>query len=265
MAIGVALITCDREQFFDNCLQSVLDLPTGSYDHLCVVNDCPESDLVIPTGVDTYIHNKQNLGVGKSKNLGLKCLLDAGCDHLFLLEDDVTIQHEKTFEKYIQASDATGIKHLNFCLHGEDNKFKGAPAPKLILDYRDVKLALYHNVYGALSYYHDSVLQDVGLMDEEYFNAMEHVDHTMQIIQSGYHPPFRWFADVADSNQLIHEQDRAHSESKIRDDKEWQKRFIAGVELFHKKFNINVCNPREVYADKTQVIEFLKDIKPNGD
>jgi hypothetical protein len=64
---------------------------------------------------------------------------------------------------------------------------------------------------------------------------------------------------------LIHEQDRAHSESKIRDDKEWQKRFIAGVELFHKKFNINVCNPREVYADKTQVIEFLKDIKPNGD
>lgn len=261
MSIGISITTCDREDFFNNCLASVLNLPKGSYDYLCVVNDCPDSQLAVSGEVDTYILNSENLGVGKSKNIGLKTLIEAGCEHLFLLEDDITLQHPDVLNKYIQTSTVTGIKHLNFCLHGEDNKYKGVPAPKVILDYKDVKLALYHNVYGALSYYHKSVIDDVGLMDEEYFNAMEHVDHTMQIIQAGYHPPFRWFADIADSYDLIHEQDRGHSNSKIRDDKEWQKRFVAGVELFHKKFNINVCNPKEVYADKQQVVEFLKDLK----
>lgn len=261
MSVGVAIITCDREDFFTNCLQSVLDLPQDCYQHLCVVNDSPESQLIVPDGVD-YIHNKTNRGVGESKNVGFQHLLDLNCEHIFILEDDITIHDKDTFAKYIHASELTGIKHLNFCLHGEDNKYKGTPAPKLVVDYKDVKLSLYHNIYGALSYYHSSVLKEVGLMDEQYFNAMEHVDHTMQIIQAGYHPPFRWFADITDSHNLIHEQDRGHSESKIREDDGWKDRFLKGVKTFHDKFNINVCNPAEVSATKEQVVEYLKSVKP---
>jgi len=261
MSTGVAIITCDRPGFFTRCLDSVLSLPVGSFDHICVVNDEPESDLNIPDDVK-YFHNSKNVGVGASKNIGMKYLIDSGCEHIFILEDDVTITHPDTLSMYINASKVTGIKHLNFCLHGEDNKYKGEPAPKLIVDYGEFKLALYHNIYGALSYYHHSVLTSVGLMDERYFNAMEHVDHTMMIIQDGSHPPFRWFADILDSHNLVTEQDNNHSDSKIRDDKEWTKRFMKGVELFHEKFNINVCNPNEVSADKEQVVEYLKSIKP---
>lgn len=262
MSIGVALVTCDRENFFNACLNSLINLPNETVDHLVVVNDHPDSKLEIPGQVDQYFHNSENMGVGKSKNIGLKALYDVGCEHIFLLEDDVVVSDPEVFNKYIHASESSGIKHLNFCLHGEDNKYKGKPAPKLVVEYRDFSLALYHNIYGALSYYHRDVIENVGLMDEQYYNAMEHVDHTMQIIQAGYHPPFRWFADIHNSHQLIAEQDRGHEKSKIRSNEEWKKRFVAGVKLFHEKFNINVCDPTEIHADKTQVIEFLKDIKP---
>jgi GT2 family glycosyltransferase len=259
-SVGVGIITCDRVPFYKKCIDSVLDLDR------CVtvtVNDGkPFKNMSPRYRPEKYIHNKKNIGVGRSKNKALRYLIDSGCEHIFLLEDDVYIHDKQTLEKYIHAAEVTGIKHLNFCLHGEDNKLNGKPAPKLIVDYKDVQIALYHNIYGALSYYHSSVLEDVGLMDKEYYNAMEHVDHTMQIIQAGYHPPFRWFADIANSHELIHEQDRGHSESKIRDDEEWKSRFMDGIRRFHDKFDINVCNPREITATKEGVVEFLKSVKP---
>ena len=258
--VGIGIITCDRESFYKKCIDSVLDLDQ------CVtvaVNDGkPFKNMSPKYRPEKYIHNKKNIGVGRSKNKALRYLLDRGCEHIFLLEDDVYIHDKLTLEKYIHAAEVTGLKHLNFCLHGDDNKLDGKPAPKLIVDYKDVQIALYHNIYGALSYYHSSVLEDVGLMDKEYYNAMEHVDHTMQIIQAGYHPPFRWFADIANSHELVHEQDRGHSESKIRDDEEWKNRFMDGIRRFHDKFDINVCNPREITATKDDVVKFLKNIKP---
>jgi hypothetical protein len=91
---------------------------------------------------------------------------------------------------------------------------------------------------------------------------MEHVDHTMMAIKSDYHPPFRWFADVYQSDLLLAEQDHGHEESKIRNTEGWEKRFLRGVELFYNKHNINVCDPNEVQADKQQVLQFLKQVKP---
>ena len=258
--IGVGIITCDRLNFYKKCADSVLDI--SSVDVRVVVNDGePFGNISNKYKLDKYIYTKNNIGVGKSKNKALRYLLDQECEHIFLLEDDVYINEPSTFNRYIQASKDTGIKHFNFCLHGDDNKLNGKANPKIIVDYNNTKVALYHNVYGALSYYHRDVLDDVGLMDKEYFNAMEHVDHTMQIIQSGYHPPFRWFADLADSDVMISEQDHGHSESKIRSDSQWQDRFMTGVRRFQSKFNINVCNPAEPVASKQDVISCLKSIK----
>lgn len=258
--LGVGIITCDRPEFYKKCADSILDI--SSIDVKVVVNDGkPFSNIHDKYKLDKYIYTKKNIGVGKAKNKALRYLLDQECEHIFLLEDDVYVHDPSTFNRYVHASEKTGIRHLNFCLHGNDNKIDGKPAPKIVIDYNDVKIALYHNIYGALSYYHRSVLEDVGLMDKEYFNAMEHVDHTMQVILKGYHPPFRWFADIADSDSLVKEQDHGHGESKIRADNNWQERFMKGVRRFHHKFDINVCDPTEPVADKSDVITSLKEIK----
>ena len=256
LKIGVGIITCERTDFLKRLLTSLNDCDV---DTQVIVNDS-ETKLDIDTKIH-IIDNQENLGVGKSKNRALQYLLDQGAEHLFLLEDDIYIKQKDVFQQYIHTSECTGVKHLNFCLHGEDNKKLGEPAPKIIVDYGDVKLALYNNVYGALTYYHKDVLDEIGLMDEEYFNAMEHVDHTMQVIKAGFHPPFRWFADIPDSNTLLDEQDNNHDESKIRKDVEWLERFRFGVERFHAKFDINVCSSNQPVSTKQEALQSLKDIK----
>ena len=96
-------------------------------------------------------------------------------------------------------------------------------------------------------------------MDEEYYNAMEHVDHTMLAIQKNYHPPFRWFIDIENSDEYIQDQDKNHSESTIRKG-DWLKHFHAGVERFKNKFNIDVTNPYQQYDDVEKVIKYFKEL-----
>lgn len=257
--VGVGVVTCDRPVFFNNCIKSIIDTHGDVIDKLVVVNDGEES---VPESDDYHmIHNKTNLGVGKSKNKLLKYLMKKKCKHLFLIEDDVTFANDRVLSEYISLSKVSGVKHLNFCLHGEGNKVNGVPRPKLVVDYKDHKMSLYHNVYGALSYYHASVIDDIGYMDKKYSNAMEHVDHTMMTIKNNYHPPFRWFADVFQSEKLLKEQDHNHGESKIRKTNDWQHNFMLGVRRFQQKHSINVCDPNEPTANKQQVVKFLKKIK----
>lgn len=258
--IGIAIITCDRPDLFENCAKSVCDTHSKLVDHLLVVNDGEQT--VDPGKHFDVIHNKHNVGVGKSKNKAIKNLIKRGCKHIFVVEDDICFANEHVVNKYITLSKTSGVKHLNYCLHGTANKQNGKAKPKLIIDYKHVKMALYHNVTGALSYYHKDVIKSCGLMDLKYKNAMEHVDHTMRIINAGYHPSFRWFADVANSDQLIGDQDPSLVESKIRNQSEWQENFAHGVRLFHQRYGINVCSSEQINDTKQQVIEYLKQTKP---
>lgn len=258
--IGIGIVTCDRPEFYGECIKSIMQTHKD-IDEIVVVNDS-KNKQTIPSYGCHVINNKKNLGVGKSKNKLLKHLMNKECEHIFLVEDDVVFNSNQVVDQYIKLSQKSGVKHLNFCLHGEDNKINGESAPKLVIDYGDIKMSLYHNVYGALSYYHSSVIDDIGLMDKRYFNAMEHVDHTMQAINAGYHPPFRWFADVHNSDILISEQDHGHSDSKIRSNDDWMKNFQVAVSLFYDKYSINVCDPNQAHASKDEVISFLKCNRP---
>jgi hypothetical protein len=94
-------------------------------------------------------------------------------------------------------------------------------------------------------------------MDEKYYNAMEHVDHTMEAINKGHHPPFRWFIDIENSNEYIQDQDENHSKSTIRKG-DWLKHFHAGVKRFKDKFNIDVTSPYQKYAELDDVINYFK-------
>lgn len=260
--IGVGITTCNRPDMLEVLLES---LNSCKIDHVVIINDGDDPvDSVNPEYV--VINNETNLGVGKCKNILLDHLTtECDVEHIFLIEDDMVVLDPDVFSVYINTSKSTNIPHLNFCLHGEDNKKDGEANPKLIIDYGDVCVSLYHNIYGALSYYHADVIQEIGLMDEQYNNAMEHVDHTMQIIKAGLHPPFRWFVDVTDSDKLITDQDDDHQSSVIRKDDDWMENFRHGVERFYNKFDINVCGNNQQCATKEQTIECLKQIKSDNE
>lgn len=254
--IGVGIITCDRPDYLKKVIKSLNDV---SIDKLTIIND-GERQL---DGGKIKVHNNipSKQGVGRAKNQALKYLKD--CDYIFLIEDDVIVKDKTALEKYIKASKFSGIQHFNFAFHGVDNYLpNGQPAIRLKLDYSpEISICLYPNVYGAFSMYTKKCIEEVGLMDEFYYNAMEHVDHTAAIIKAGMHPPFRWFADIADSNKYIEEIDRGHSGSEIRKDQKWIENFHKAADHFVQKFGFDVRNPHATTASREEAINIVKQIK----
>ena len=254
--IGIGIITCDRPDYLKKLIKSLVGISTSN---IIIVND-GEKQL---DGGKFFVHNNtpSKQGVGKAKNQALNLLKDN--DYIFLLEDDIIIKNKIVFEKYIEASRLSGIQHFNFAFHGIDNyKPDGTPAIRLKLDYSpEVSICLYPNVYGAFSMYTNKCIEKVGLMDEFYYNAMEHVDHTASVIKAGMHPPFRWFADITDSNKYIEEIDKGHSGSEIRRDQKWIQNFHKAADYFVKKFGFDVRNPHASAASKEDTINTIKQIK----
>ena len=270
--IGVGIITCNRPDYLKSLLDSLVPCKEA-IDELVVVNDGQPIEVSLFKG--EYILNKTNLGVGKSKNKALKYLLDKNCDYIFLIEDDTLILDKDVFNKYIEASKLSGIQHFNygpgtpfnrkqvehFDLHNrhelnQDSK----PAPRLVIDYGDIKIALYTHVAGMFSFFTKTVLQKVGLIDEQFYNAWDHVDHTYRIIKAGYHPPFWWFADIEDSHKLLGEAKNSIIKSAIaKDTQEWYDAVYKGREVYLQKHGHYPNQPPQ--TTKEEVLQTLKKIK----
>lgn len=272
MKIGVGIITCNRPDFFKQCLNSLPD----NVDEIVVIND--GSPLPFDLSRGTEIQNEVNLGVGKSKNKALKYLFDKGCDYLFLIEDDMIIKRADVFEAYIAAYKASGIHHFNYGPGSPFNRKQSIefdlhnrhlldqhsePNPKLIVDYKDIKVALYEHTVAMFCFFTRAAIEKAGYIDEEYYNAWEHVDHTYRIIKMGMHPPFWWFADIANSEDYLTEAPGAIDNSSIANKAEqWHKNVYEGREIYKRKHGHYPNQPPVV--TKQQVIETLKQIKNNA-
>jgi GT2 family glycosyltransferase len=281
--IGVGIITCNRPAYLKGLLDSIPQI--CNIDELIIVNDgTPLSKDIasIGDGYDfshvAWLQNNINLGVGKSKNKAIKYLMDKECDYIFLIEDDMIILDPTVFQQYIKASKLSGIQHFNygpgspfnrkqkiqnFDLHNRHLLDQNTePNPKIIIDYKDCKVALYEHTVAMFSFFTREVIEKVGYIDEQFYNAWEHVDHTYCIIKAGYHPPFWWFADLANSHELLTEAPGAIDNSSIANKTEqWQKNVYGGRELYLKKHGHYPNQPP--YTTKEEVINTIKQIKNN--
>lgn len=247
--IGVGIITYNRPDFFSQCYDSVLKCV--GYDELVIVNDGDQLPWNLEKG--HLIKHTENKGVAKSKNDALQYLIGKGCDYLFLIEDDMIILDELVFDKYVRASDITGIQHFNYGPGSPFNRVQkirdfdlhnrhlldqtSPPNPKLICEYKHgIKIALYEHTVAMFSFYTRKCIEEVGFIEEDFTNAWEHVSHTYNIAKKGMHPPFWWFADIADSHKVMTEAPGAIDNSSIAKD--------------NKKWTENVMNGREIYKNK---------------
>ena len=269
--IGVGIITCNRPEYLKNLLKSISHC---NWLELVIIND---GDKFECDGYNYYlIHNETNLGVGKSKNRAMQHLLDKGCDYIFIIEDDMIILDELIFDRYIEAHKASGIHHFNygpgspfnrkqtiqnFDLHNRHLLDQHTePNPKLVIDYGNIKVSLFEHTVAMFSFFTREVLEKVGLIDDDFYNAWEHVDHTYRIIKAGYHPPFWWFADLHDSHKYLTEAPGAINNSSIANDSEqWHKNVYGGREIYKQKHGHYPNEPP--FVTKDQVIEIIKKIK----
>ena len=266
--IGICVVTRNRREYLETCINSIINLL--KYDHIVIIND---GDTAFTYESIPTINNKENLGVGKSKNKGMRYLLENGCDHIFVIEDDLVIKDSNVLRKYIEASKASKILHLNYALGTPFNRkqktsfdlhnrheleLESEPNPKLNIDYGNgVSISLYPHIAGMFSYYHKSVIEDIGLIDEDYFNAFEHVAHTYQAIKAGYHPPFWYFADITNSNLYIEPQkDSINNSTMSKNTEKWMKNVQENADKYKVK---NGHYPAQTPLESQEnVIQWLK-------
>jgi GT2 family glycosyltransferase len=240
--IGVGIVTYKRNNLL---LKLIGSIPKNVIDFFIVVDDGGDLKSISNDFIDgEIIINETNFGVGKSKNIALKKLLDYGCDHIFLIEDDIFIKDPLVFEKYIEASKVSGIQHFNYSQHGLGNvtpDFYRNPNPNLIVDYKTCKIAFYTHCVGAFSYYSRKCLETVGFIDERYYNACEHVDHTYEIIKAGMHPPYWYFADIDNSWEYLGDEKWTRYNSTISCHPNHNQMMKDADEIFISKHGLHPC------------------------
>lgn len=267
--IGVGIVTYNRPEQLKKLIETTqTEYLNKVIDSGITVNDGNSVVLDFYGRTDInydwqWIDNETNLGVGRSKNKALQYLLDQNCDYLFLIEDDIYIKDPTVFEKYIEASNKAGIQHFNYSQHGVMNKSwpDMNPNPRTSLRYESANLCipLYPHCVGAFSFYTRACLEKVGLLDERYYNACEHVDHTLSIIKAGMHPPFWTFADIENSNQYLGDEEWSLQQSTISSREDHSNIVSFSDEIFKMKHGIA---PGQIpVASTEEVVESIKQIK----
>lgn len=205
MSVGLGIVTYNRVESLRQVLKGVCDHLLPVVDKVYVHDDgSPEpalseyADLMAPMAFE-FSQAPKNEGVGRAKNRLLRKMLEDGHDWIFLCEDDIMPIDERAITGYIAACQASGLQHLNFHAHGPLNPdYKALVLP----EYEGV--TMWPHFVGAWSIYSRESLKVGGLMDEEFHNCWEHVEHTMRLGLKGYTTVgLRFVADATGSENWL--------------------------------------------------------------
>lgn len=175
--IGIAITTHNRPDVLKRTLaQHHQFLPSGAL--VVVIDDGSKPAAVVPDGVQ-LLRNETSLGIVASKNRSLEALVDAGCEHLFLWDDDAWPVADNWHLPYIESPES----HLAY-------QFLDLAGPRKINDmtvlHQDDKHIAYTGQRGVMLYYHRSAIEKVGGFDPVYGRGMyEHPDLALRIYNAG--------------------------------------------------------------------------------
>lgn len=260
VTIAVGITTYNRPKFLAKCLRGLAGALRGLDASVWVYNDgsdprhSAEYQRAYRRLPEASIEEAgSNRGVAYAKNRLLEAMLADGADWLFLLEDDIEITSPDAISAYIDASRQTGVHHLSFAHHGDAN----ASGPVAISS----PIEFYPHSVGAWTLYTRQCLEAVGLFDENFHNAWEHVEHELRLVQHGFMPGAgaHRFPDVEGSSLWLREQPSAIERSAIRPRDDWQQSIVEGLaywrearpDTFTMMFGPGM--PLEDYANNTLI------------
>lgn len=196
--IGVGITTYNSESYFEALYNT---LPLNKINELVVVNG---GNKYTSSYKCNWIQHDKNSYPSVCRNDCINFLLNHGCDHIFLLEDDMLIKNEEIFNYYINASKNSGIKYFSFVSTSQDSGEPNNRKPKITLEYfNDVKINFFANMCNEFTYHHRSCFDKVGLYDSKMREAFD-VELTYRESKIGeWASPFWWFADVYGSDDYI--------------------------------------------------------------
>lgn len=195
--IGIAISTHQRPEVLARAIsQHLKHLPLGAL--VVVVDDGSNPAAAVPDGIQLFRH-EESRGIVATKNASLEALISAGCEHLFLWDDDAWPIADGWHHPYIDSPEP----HLAY-------QFLDLAGPRKLQDlavlHADDEHVAYTGQRGVMLYYHRSAIEKVGGFDPVYGRGMyEHSDLALRIHNAGL---TTWaYADVVGSASLIHSLD----------------------------------------------------------
>ena len=214
MKLSVIIVNYNVEHFLEQALNSVFKALRNVDGEVFVVdNNSADGSLAMLASKFPQVHviaNKENVGFAKANNQAIR--ISQG-EYVLLLNPD-TVVEEDTFEKCIRFMDETpdcgglGVKMVDGQGRFLPESKRGIPYPsasfyKLFglskLFPKSKKFGSYHATYigedethevevlaGAFMMLRKSVLDEVGLLDEDYFMYGEDIDLSYRILKGGY-------------------------------------------------------------------------------
>lgn len=245
---GLCVITYNRLDYLKKCITALEANNWGGAEFRSVVDDGSTQEgyslylsYLSKKGIKVYTR-KENGGVAGSKNTALRAMMEHHCKHLFTIEDDIIMKYNKTCLRYSEYAYDNKVEHLNFALHGPLNIGKKS--------YNGQGVCVYPNCVGAFSYYSRACIEAVGLMDENFHNCWEHVEHTYRIINAGLTTPFWQFADHPMSDRMLEEIPGSIDSSSIRPDPKWNEHMVNGKSYWIAKHGVWLPPAPEGYSLK---------------
>lgn len=192
MKIGIAISHHNRPEVLATAFEHfTAHMPKDA--KLVVVDDASD----VPVNADFRFET--NVGIARTKNKGIELLMAAGCDHLFLFDDDTYPIDDNWWKPYVESKEP----HLmyNFTKYSD-----GTPVGDCIEVYRDDEVVAQGHPRGCMLYITADVVSTVGGFYTGFGLAMEeHVEYSQRIFNAKL-TTFK-FADVVGSDKLIYSTD----------------------------------------------------------
>ena len=255
--LTVVIVNYNSGEYLEKCIQS-LENVRGEADMEIFVVDNASSDQSINNAQKkfpeiNYILNSENLGFGKANNQVLKKLKT---EYVLILNPDCEVNSGvlKRLLEYMEEDPEVGVATAQIKLANgkiDLTAHRGFPTPWASFLYLLGDNSLYHlsnksfkqihevdSVSGAFFLTGKSILDKVGLFDEDYFMYAEDIDLCYRIKKAGF--KIMYFPDI----EVLHHKGissglKKHSQELTRADLETKKRsldhFYETMKIFYKK------------------------------
>jgi GT2 family glycosyltransferase len=177
--VGVVILNWNGLEDLLECLKTVV---VSSYkDITTIVVDNGSADdtlIVLPAAYPgvILIATGKNLGWAGGNNVGIQRALEIGCDYVFLLNNDTTIDFN-CIEKLVRAANTCEPSLVHPSVYYYDTPEIAQLDPLTEQPDADRSALVEINyAYGAALLVHANVFQQVGLIDDRFFLQMEEAD-----------------------------------------------------------------------------------------
>lgn len=190
--MGVAITTHNRSDIARRCVEQVIANSKGA--HVVVVDDASDKPFTAE-GVTVFRFDAQQ-GIARSKNKCIELLMDAGVEHLFLLDDDCWPIDQTWMERYANHPEP----HLCYLFKDRNGRGQVMDTPRTTYD--DGTMWAQEHPRGCLLYLHRSVVERVGGYRREFgIWGNEHIEYSQRIFNAGL--TLQPYQDICGAEKIV--------------------------------------------------------------